>query len=62
MHLGKARKNVTKQLARQILFSDEKKFDLNGAYNKQNDRIYAPSPEEADKNGGIHRKTKFPKK
>jgi len=57
-----ARKNVTKKLARNVLFSDEKKFDLNGAYNKQNDRIYASSRQEADENGGVHRKTKFPKK
>ncbi|CAF4538752.1 unnamed protein product, partial [Didymodactylos carnosus] len=25
-----------------------------------NDRIYAPNREQADENGGIHRKTKFP--
>ncbi|CAF0740495.1 unnamed protein product [Didymodactylos carnosus] len=55
-----ARKNVRKSLSRKILFSDEKRFDIDGVYNKQNDRIWAPSREQADLNGGIHRKTKFP--
>ncbi|CAF4597826.1 unnamed protein product, partial [Didymodactylos carnosus] len=55
-----ARKNVRKSLARKILFSDEKRFDIDGVYNRQNDRIYAPNREQADENGGIHRKTKFP--
>ena len=33
---------------------------MDGLYNRQNDRIWAPSREQADANGGIHRKTKFP--
>ncbi|CAF4448685.1 unnamed protein product [Didymodactylos carnosus] len=55
-----ARKNVRKSLVRKILFLDEKRFDTDGVYNRQNDRIYAPNREQADENGGIHRKTKFP--
>ncbi len=39
---------------------DEKRFDIDGVYNRQNDRIWAPSREQADANDGIHRKTKFP--
>lgn len=54
------RKNVTKSLSRKILFSDEKRFDIDGVYNKQNDRIWAPDRAQADAAGGIHRKTKFP--
>jgi hypothetical protein len=55
-----ARKNMRKSMARKILFSDEKRFDIDGVYNLQNDRIFAPSREQADESGGIHRKTKFP--
>ena len=54
------RKNVRKSSSKKILFSDEKKFDIDGVYNRQNDRIWAPCREQADANGGIHRKTKFP--
>ena len=28
------RKNITKEIARKIMFSDEKKFDIDGAYNR----------------------------
>jgi transposase len=55
-----ARKNVTKSLSKKILFSDEKRFDIDGVYNRQNDRIWAPNREQADAMGGTHRKTKFP--
>ena len=41
-------------------FSSEKRFDLDGFYKQQNDRIRAPSRDQADANGEIHRKTKFP--
>ena len=51
------RKNVRKSMTEKILFSDEKYFDIDGIYNKQNDRIYAATREEADNKGGIHRKT-----
>lgn len=54
------RKNIRKRMTKQILFSDEKRFDINGMYNRQNERVYAASREEADKKGGVHRTTKFP--
>ena len=47
-------------MASKILFSDEKRFDIDGAYNRQNDMIYAPNREQADQYGGIHQKKKFP--
>lgn len=55
-----ARKNIKKSMVRKVLFSDEKRFDTDGVYNRQNDRVYAPNREEADRRGGIRRKTKFP--
>ena len=44
------------------LFSDEKIFDIDGIYNSQNDRIWAPCRADADARGGIQRKRKFPTK
>jgi hypothetical protein len=35
-----------------IMFSDEKIFTVNGGLNKQNDRVYAVSREQANVNGG----------
>ena len=55
-----ARKNIRKSTARKILFSDKKRFDIDGVYNRQNDIIYAPSRQEADNNGGVHGKSKYP--
>ena len=55
-----ARKNIRKSMVRKILFSDEKRFDIDGVYNRQNDRIYAPNRAQADEKGGVYRKTKFP--
>ena len=43
-----------------ILFSDEKLFDIDGVYNVQNDRIWAPIRVEANECGGIKMKRKFP--
>ena len=37
-------------------------FDLNGLYNAQNDRIWSTNRNEADKDGGIKQKQKFPQK
>ena len=54
------RKNVRNSMTEKNLFSDEKYFDIDGIYNKQDDRIYAATHEEADKKGGIHRKTQHP--
>ena len=45
-----------------ILFSDEKLFDIDGVYNVQNDRVWAPSRVEANECGGIKMKRKFPQK
>ena len=45
-----------------ILFSDEKIFDIDGVYNSQNDRVWAPSRTAANEIGGIRRKRKFPTK
>ena len=42
------------------MWSDEKQFVLNGAVNKQNDRIYAKSREEANLNGGLVGRMKHP--
>lgn len=42
------------------MFSDEKIFTINGGLNKQNDRVYALSREEANLNGGLHQILKFP--
>jgi hypothetical protein len=47
-------------MTEKILFSDEKYFDIDGIYNKQNDRIYASTRAEADRKGGLHRKTQHP--
>lgn len=45
-----------------ILFSDEKMFDINGVYNSQNDRIWAPNRDAANAKGGIKPLQKFPQK
>lgn len=44
------------------MFSDEKIFTVDGVFNRQNERVWAVSRAEADKNGGIHRANKFPEK
>ncbi|CAF3959237.1 unnamed protein product, partial [Rotaria magnacalcarata] len=49
------RKNIRKSMTAQILFSDEKRFDLDGMYNRQNERIYAATRDEADEKGAVHR-------
>jgi hypothetical protein len=45
-----------------ILFSDEKIFDIDGVYNSQNDRMWAPSRTVANELGGIRTERKFPQK
>ena len=52
--------NFRKDDIRKWLFSDEKFFDIDGVYNSQNDRIWAPSRAEANKQGGLAKKRKFP--
>ena len=43
-----------------ILFSDEKKFTVDGGLNRQNDVVYANSRQEADQNGVLHGVNKYP--
>ena len=45
-----------------ILFSDEKLFDIDGIYNLQNERVLAVSRSEADKNGTVKQRRQFPQK
>lgn len=56
------RTNFRKDQTMKILFSDEKMFDIDGVYNSQNDRIWAPNRAAANQKGGIHKKRKFPQK
>ena len=56
------RTNFRKEETMKILFSDEKLFDIDGVYNSQNDRVWAVSRGEADKQGGIKQTRKFPEK
>jgi len=52
-------KNIGKNQARRILFSDEKKFTIDGVYNRQNHRVWASTRSAADVEQ-IHQKHKFP--
>ena len=45
-----------------ILSSDEKLFGIDGVYNVQNDRVYTSSLAEANKNGRVMPRRKFPRK
>ncbi len=56
------RTNFRKEDTLKILFSDEKMFDIDGVYNTQNDRVWAVDCTNADKNGGIQQRRKFPQK
>ena len=47
------RMNFRKQATLRFLFSDEKLFDFDGAYNSQNDRSWIPSRAVADAKDGI---------
>ena len=47
------RTNFRKEDTLRFLFSDEKMFDIDGVYNFQNERIWAPSRADADAKGGI---------
>ena len=55
------RTNFRKEDTLRFLFSDEKMFDIDGVYNSQNERIWAPSRADADAKGGIKQIQKFPK-
>jgi transposase len=54
--------NFTHEKCRLILFSDEKIFNEDGSLNRQNDRVYAKSRQEANQNGGLLPTKKYPKK
>ena len=56
------RTNFRKEDTLRFLFSDEKMFDIDGVYNFQNERIWAPSRADADAKGGIKQIQKFPEK
>jgi transposase len=60
------RNNFTKAKTLRFVFSDdvfrEKLFTVDGVYNRQNERIWAVSRAEADKNGGRRGFDKFPGK
>lgn len=43
-----------------FMFSDEKLFLIDGGHNRQNDRVYALSREQANKIGGLKGLMKFP--
>ncbi|CAF4199532.1 unnamed protein product [Rotaria magnacalcarata] len=45
------RTNFRKEDTLSFLFSDEKMFDIDGVYNSQNERIWAPSRADADVKG-----------
>ena len=49
--------NFSKDDIRKWIFSDEKVFDTDGVYN---DRIWPASRAEANKEGGLAKKRKFP--
>ena len=54
------RNHFDHESCRSIMFSDEKWFDQDGQYNRQNDRIYAKSREAATKDMGTRPEHKFP--
>ena len=54
--------NYVKEDINRRLFSDEKFFDLDGIYNAQNNWIWAPSREEADKRSVVYEKIRLPVK
>ena len=56
------RTNFRKEDTLKLLFSDEKMFDIDGVYNTQNDRVWAVDRADADENGGIQQRRKFPQK
>ncbi|CAF2141132.1 unnamed protein product [Rotaria magnacalcarata] len=47
------RKSLRKQNHQKFLFFDEKYFELDGIYNRQNDRVYTVCQQDADEHKGI---------
>ena len=56
------RTHFRKEDTMNILFSDEKLFDIDGIYNSQNNRVWAVRRSEADKNGAVKQRRQFPQK
>ena len=56
------RTNLQKENTINILFSDEKMFDIDGFYNSHDDRIWTVNRAVADAKGGIRQKRKFQQK
>ena len=54
------RTNFRTEETMKILFSDEKFFDIDGVYDSQNDRMWAGDRTDANKEGGIKQRRKFP--
>ena len=54
------RTNFRKEDTMRIFLSDEKFFNINGVYNSQNDRVWAIGRDDADKNGDIRQRQRFP--
>ena len=44
---------ISKTRTTKILFSDEKYFDIDGAYNSQNDRVWVVNRADAEEKGGV---------
>ena len=56
---GKQKENHSKIHANKVIFRWKRRFDLNGKYNRQNERIDAARRDQASGKGGTHRQTKF---
>jgi hypothetical protein len=56
------RRSLRKKDRETIFFTDEKYFELDGIFNRQNDRVYALSRQQADEYGGTRPMAKFPKR
>jgi hypothetical protein len=55
-------KVIKKKDREKNLFTDEKYFELDGMFNRQNNFVYVPCRQEADEHGGIRTTAKFPKR
>ena len=54
--------NCRQEQTMQILFSTKKLFDIDDGYNVHNDRVWTPSRVEANKNGAVMPRRRFPQK
>ena len=55
------RTNFRNEDIMRIFFSDEKFFDTDGVDDSQNDRVWVVSRVDADRNGAIQQRQKFPR-